>query len=236
MDSPACIEGRWTASTDGVRALLSLREAVELAGVPEKRVRKDIETGVLAAPRIIRFGDARLCVNWVYAYTLAAVYGNELLTGRLRKIALEKIDLVCSSPNGPLWVADCKMGEWDRTITNAICSDYRLTLDKYVSLELGKVCAEVRPRVDLYSEGLKKIDEIDGILGGEAVFKNTRLTVCHIGKMFDRGETIENIRSDYPYLTEDDVKFANLYFRAHPPVGRPRTIAGDYGDVTPIAG
>lgn len=205
-----------------VRALLSLREAVVLAEVPESRVRKDIDTGVLAPPRILRFGDARLCVNWIYAFTLAAVYGNTFLNARLRKSALDKVDrLYCG---GEPLVANVMndLSEWRRVVSAAVCHDAKLTLDRYVLLDLGKVCEEVRPRVTLYASGLSKIEEKEGVLSGDAVFKNTRLSVCHVGKMYERGETIANILSDYPYLTEDDVKFARLYFRAHPPVGRPR--------------
>ena len=45
----------------------------------------------------------------------------------------------------------------------------------------------------------------------------------YIGKMAEAGESIENILEDYPNLTEGDVKFARLYFKARPSVGRPRS-------------
>ena len=57
-------------------------------------------------------------------------------------------------------------------------------------------------------------------MGGEAVFKNTRLSVKHVGKMREDGEKIEDILEDYPYLRENDVEFARLYFKSHPN-GRP---------------
>jgi uncharacterized protein (DUF433 family) len=175
-------------------------------------------------------------VNWIYAFTLAAVYGNEFFSGRLRKLALDKVDgIYCE---GTPLVANIMrdFSEWHTVVSEAICYESKLTIDRYIFLDLGKVCEEVRPRVDLYVEGLKKIDEKEGVLSGDAVFKNTRLSVSHVGKMRDRGETVENIRGDYPYLTDDDIKFARLYYRAHPPVGRPRSSVEARGNVAPIAG
>jgi uncharacterized protein (DUF433 family) len=66
------------------------------------------------------------------------------------------------------------------------------------------------------------ISRRSNVLDGDPVFKGTRLSVLHIGKMFDRGEALENILEDYPYLEGGDIKFAHLYYKAHPTVGRPR--------------
>src|SRR5689334_11884015 len=69
--------------------LLSLRETMVLAGIVdrEKEVRNDIHRGVLRATNIIRFDNSRLCFNWPYVLTFAAVYGNEYLdSAELRRI------------------------------------------------------------------------------------------------------------------------------------------------------
>lgn len=58
------------------------------------------------------------------------------------------------------------------------------------------------------------------VMGGEPTFKDSRLTVRRIGGMLSKGEPIEDIREDYPYLTDEDVKFAKIYFRAYPKLGR----------------
>ena len=49
------------------------------------------------------------------------------------------------------------------------------------------------------------------IMGGQTVFPNSRLSVHHIGKIIERGESIQAIQEDYPYLSEQDLKFAVLY-------------------------
>ena len=157
---------------------------------------------------------------------VAAVYHNMALNGRLRKLAFEKIYGLNCELSPPLF-------HWAGVTALEKCR--MVKLDKYLSLDLHSVCQDVRPRVDLYASGLARIEEKDGVLGGDAVFKGTRLPVLHVGKMFDRGEIMGDIRADYPYLTEDDVKFAQIYYRAHPIAGRPRTRAEAKGDI-PLVG
>jgi len=102
-----------------------------------------------------------------------------------------------------------------------------MKIDDYLFLDFDQVRNDLNPRVDLYARGLCKIDEKPDTVGGEAVFKNTRLPVRHIGKMAAGGEPVEDILADYPYLTIDDVAFAVIYNEAHPNVGRPRSTHGE---------
>jgi uncharacterized protein (DUF433 family) len=166
-----------------------------------------------------------MCFYWSDVFTIAAVYRNSFLTGKLRKRVFEKVESLHCNVDPPLF-------HWS-AVSFGKCRSVKL--DNYVTLELHEVCEDVRPRVDLYAQGLFRIEEIDGVLGGDAVFKNTRLPVMHVGKMFDGGERISDIRADYPYLTEDDVRFAHLYYRAHPMIGRPRTRAETDSD-KPLVG
>lgn len=81
---------------------------------------------------------------------------------------------------------------------------------------------DLEPRVSLYERGRARIVEDPEILGGEPVFKGTRLAVRHIGGMHLRGESVEAILDDYPYLSAEDVAFAAMYAESHPRLGRPR--------------
>lgn len=40
--------------------------------------------------------------------------------------------------------------------------------------------------------------------------------------MLGRGAATDEVREDYPYLTERDVEFARLFAVAYPRLGRPR--------------
>jgi uncharacterized protein (DUF433 family) len=216
--------------------LLSLRETMVLAGVVnrEKEVRNDIHRGVLRAANVIRFDNSRLCFHWPYVLTFAAVYGNEYLEStELRRIALEKVFFVASGRTEidsralsdiglTAYHAFLAGNEWRQRLSDCQFSATRVEIDNYLVINLGKACKEVKPRVDAYAEGLERVEEKDSVLGGAAVFRDTRLSVLHIGKMAERGISVAKILEDYPQLTKGDVEFAKLYYRARPPVGRPR--------------
>ena len=206
---------------------LSLRETVVLAGVSEKErcVRKDIEVGVLNAPRVVDMNTSTMCFNWPYVLTFAAVYGDDdLIDSRsLRKTALEKILLAVSGDPALMYWNVPTVSVWHDTILNCLVASKRVEIGRFFELNLGRVCETVKPRVDLYAGGLTRIDEEPSVLGGRPVFKGTRLSVHHVGKMVENGELISNIVEDYPFLTESDVHFAVLYNKARPLVGRPRT-------------
>ncbi len=213
------------ARGEEIRAMLSLREATLLADVSEARVRKDIETGLLSPIRSANL--ERLFFRWADVFVFAAVYKSDLLSGSLRKKAFDELEGLMEPSCrrhfydhldvDALMAAKC---EWRRPSSFFVAAD-RLKLDEYLYIDLAKVAEDFAPRVDSYAEGLRRIEEKEGVLGGEAVFKRTRLSVNHIGKLRDGGEAIENIIEDYPYLRKGDIEFARLYFKAHPVVGRP---------------
>lgn len=58
---------------------------------------------------------------------------------------------------------------------------------------------------------LKRIVTNPKIMLGKPVIKGTRLTVELIVEKVAYGETIENLKKDYPFLTEDDIRAALLY-------------------------
>ena len=206
------------------RDLLSLREVVTLAEIPEKRVRKDIETGVLASPRVWRLHDARLCFPWESVFTLAAVYSNRVLTGGMRRSTLNRLHDWSSN-----FHELNTLNNYDTRVLYMGCSKHPsygpplFEIDRYVKINLTEVCESLLPKVSNYMRGLRGVEEKPDILGGDAVFKDTRLSVYHVGKMLENGESRANILEDYSYLTEADLEFAIIYCRAHPPVGRPRT-------------
>lgn len=59
------------------------------------------------------------------------------------------------------------------------------------------------------------------ILGGEPVFPKSRLSVRQIGALV-MNDGLDEIREDYPYLSEQHIEFARLYTLAYPKRGRPR--------------
>ncbi|MBZ9850005.1 DUF433 domain-containing protein [Mesorhizobium sp. CA14] len=219
-----CMNEERNPSASAARALLSLKEVVTLADVSEKRVRKDIERGVIVEPRITRLTDARIAFPWSYVVSFAAVYGNAHLDVEMRRVALSKLDRLI---DGSWFKANPDVCVKFTRRAAASCDYMHVDIDKYVTLDMGRVLHQVAPRLNLYYCGFDRIEERDDVLGGEAVFKDSRLSVNHIGKMVESGEPVKNILEDYPYLNEDDVRFAHLYYRAHPMTGRPRASDSD---------
>lgn len=58
---------------------------------------------------------------------------------------------------------------------------------------------------------LKRIVINPEIMLGKPVIKGTRLTVEIIIEKLAYGETVEDLKRDYPFLTEDDIRAALLY-------------------------
>lgn len=58
---------------------------------------------------------------------------------------------------------------------------------------------------------LKRIVIDPKIMLGKPVIKGTRLTVELIVEKFAYGQTAEDLKRDYPFLADDDIKAALLY-------------------------
>ena len=58
---------------------------------------------------------------------------------------------------------------------------------------------------------LKRIVIDPKIMLGKPVIKGTRLTVEIIVEKFAYGETVEDIKKAYPFITEEDIRAALLY-------------------------
>lgn len=97
-----------------------------------------------------------------------------------------------------------------------------LAIAKFFTLNIDAIARELSDIIARFKSWEKRLVTDPNIMGGEAVFPNTRLTVRHVGSMLDRGELPEVIREDYPYLSLEDLELAHLYVRAYPSVGRPK--------------
>ncbi len=98
----------------------------------------------------------------------------------------------------------------------------RLEVAKFFFLQLDGITAELSELVTQFYQWKQTLVINDHIMGGEAVFPNSRLSVRRIGGMLAKGESYDVILEDYPYLTPNDLKFAEIYVKAYPIVGRPK--------------
>ena len=88
--------------------------------------------------------------------------------------------------------------------------------------------AEARKQVQ---RGIRDLDEAESVvvkdkatLGGEPVFKGTRIPVYGVTAMLDAGATAEELLAGYPKLTERMIDLARVWVAAHPRRGRPKSL------------
>lgn len=183
---------------------LSLKEVAALAGTSEKVVRNEIAHGVVTS-RVERKGkgvrrvfDARA----VYYFALVSKLSLPLPADDRRDL----FRIVTSSLR--------HAGRWSKTTGG-------LRHAELITISTAPVDAEYRARLNTYERGLRRIESRSDILGGEPVFKGTRLSVRHIGGMANRNVPVHEILEDYPVLSEEDIAFARIYAAMKPDPGRP---------------
>jgi uncharacterized protein (DUF433 family) len=222
--------------------LFSLREAAVLSGLPEDKVRREVERKVIK-PRTAAMGAAhRLLLGEseiLFFAMLHSLSDTVELSPPMRATACRllndwepvRLRRTKTTPTGKQFDA-ARLKAWttvhrDVRFRNkwvaCLNREWSKSVNPILTVNWDALLGDVGPRIDLYRAGLKRIRQHDDILAGEPVFKGTRLAVRHIGGMRAKGEPVERMIEDYPDLTPDDVEFARLYAEAHPPVGRPKS-------------
>jgi uncharacterized protein (DUF433 family) len=59
------------------------------------------------------------------------------------------------------------------------------------------------------------------IMGGQPVFRGTRVPVHLVAERLGQGETRERVHEDFPRITDEMIRLAPMYAAAHPLRGRP---------------
>ena len=155
--------------------------------------------------------------NAIDKKTIAAVAGEEggrLLDARaLVSLALERR------------LADRVAPELRRQVFEALASSPRNT----VSLEGGLVKIDLRePRREVATSlrDLRRARRLvvsdSDIMGGEPVFRGTRVPVHMIAAQLAQGSTSAELLASYPRLTAEMIRLAPVYAAAYPLRGRPR--------------
>ncbi len=155
--------------------------------------------------------------NAIDKKTIAAVAGEEggrLLDARaLVSLALERR------------LADRVAPELRRQVFDALASSPRNT----VSLEGGLVTIDLRePRREVATSlrDLRRARRLvvsdPDIMGGEPVFRGTRVPVHMIAGLVAQGSTATELLAGYPRLTAEMIRLAPVYAAAYPRRGRTR--------------
>lgn len=181
-----------------LRKTFTTAEAAALSMMSDKRVRKELETSVVDAPSPRELPFSAL----VY---LEVLRQSQL---ELRVAQRQKLYQV--------------LKDW----MNAPTRESRLSWSPVVTFEVGAVADELNQRWERFSAWKDARVVLDPtVMGGAPVFKGTRLTLERLAGLLAGGEERDDVLSDYPELTSEDMEFAPLYVKAYPRVGRPRHVA-----------
>lgn len=139
---------------------------------------------------------------------------------------------------------------WDDVITIALIGKAELPLQKKTKKDIRRWVAEVQPyvhktvpevplgeavvlRLNPWFQPLVKelqgyveardryIERNPAIRGGEPVIAGTRLPVHAVAARIAGGDTIDDLREDYPKIPRRALEAALVYARSHPRRGRP---------------
>ncbi|MGH6896779.1 MAG: DUF433 domain-containing protein [Geminicoccaceae bacterium] len=91
-----------------------------------------------------------------------------------------------------------------------------------VEIDASELRKRLAGRLRLYRRGRARLVARPDLVGGEPVFKGTRVPVRHIGLLARKNVPVAEILEDYPALDENDVAFARLFVELRPDPGRPR--------------
>jgi uncharacterized protein (DUF433 family) len=186
----------------------SLREASAIAGIPESTIRTAIEK------RSITPSSSRVGKSIRYEFDLDELLFIKLLTEfpfSLPKEDKDSLRQLVRKSSG-------SVGRWQMRGPNLLMKKGELS----VSVHYHPLRKQLVQNVNRYRKGVHRIVTDPEILGGEPVFKGTRIPLEHIAGLFRKGVSEAEIREDYPALSDLDLVFASIHARMSPSPGRPR--------------
>jgi uncharacterized protein (DUF433 family) len=89
-------------------------------------------------------------------------------------------------------------------------------------VDIGDARREVAERVRQLRRAERLVGVDPDIMGGSPVFHGTRVPVHLIAEKLRLGEAADQLKEDYPRVSEEMIRLAPIYAEAHPLRGRPR--------------
>ena len=179
-----------------MKAIFTPNEAAALIAISPKRIYKEIEYQIIPA---------------------TTPNHNQLSFGSLVYLrALREIDFDFSVSHR-VHLHQALAQAWEQQMVT-------VEFAKFFTLQVSEIGRELQETIARFEAWKAELVSNPAILGGETVFPNSRLSVVRIGGALERGESLEILREDYPYLTDRDFDFARMYVKAYPSQGRPKDV------------
>lgn len=97
--------------------------------------------------------------------------------------------------------------------------------DDYLLVDVARARAQLTARAGDLLEAEQMVEANKGVLGGEPVFRKTRVPVRTIAAIKAQGASTAEILDGYPSLTARMVELSEIWTAAHPARGRPRKLS-----------
>lgn len=94
--------------------------------------------------------------------------------------------------------------------------------DMQVLVECKAFRQKVARNLSAFRWGRRRIVSDPDVLGGEPVFRGTRIPLQHIASLFRKEVAVNEIAEDFPALGARDLAYARLFSRLSERPGRPR--------------
>lgn len=186
------------------RLMLTPKEVAAIVGVAEKDVRNEVVKGIVPAHRELRGKRVRIGFDVRATFCFYVTHHSPLPLPPGDRGALYRLICLRTEAEGP----------WSR-VHDGLSHGGKLTL------WLNHFLPGFREELMVYRRGLRRVETRAKVLGGETVFKGTRIPVRHVGLMATGGVLTEEILADYPALSAADVSFARIFAAMKPGPGRP---------------
>lgn len=94
--------------------------------------------------------------------------------------------------------------------------------DIQISVECTAFRQKVAQNLSAFRWGRRRIVSNPEVMGGEPVFRGTRIPLQHVASLFRKGVPEKEIAEDFPALSTRDLAYARLFSRLGDRPGRPR--------------
>lgn len=189
--------------------LFSVREAAAIAEVSPDTIRTALEKKAVAPSSKRKTGKAVR-----YQFSVGDVLFVKVLVEF--PFALSKEDKRCLAKI--LSRGDRTAARWSREGADLV---YR-SGDMQVSVECKAFRQKVARNLAAFRWGRRRIVSNPDVLGGEPVFRGTRIPLQQVASLFRKGVPEKEIAEDFPALSIRDLAYARLFSRLGERPGRPR--------------
>jgi len=113
---------------------------------------------------------------------------------------------------------DTRASHWSREGADLVYRSGKMQL----LVECKSFRQTVAKNLATFRWGRRRVVSSPEVLGGEPVFRGTRIPVQHVASLFRKSVPEQEIVEDFPSLSERDLAYARLFSRLGEKPGRPR--------------